>query len=108
MLVVPRATSRRRPLVAERDFQTTVIAMARALGWRHYHTHDSRHSAAGFPDLVLWRPGRVLFVELKTDAGRLTDAQRATIDSLRDAGARAHVWRPADWATIERELRWHE
>ena len=37
----------------ESDFQRAVIEMARLHGWLVYHTHDSRRSAPGFPDLVL-------------------------------------------------------
>ena len=42
-----------------------------------YHTHDSRRSAKGFPDLVLAKNGVVLIVELKTDTGVATPDQVA-------------------------------
>ena len=41
--------------MSERDFQGQVISMAEALGWLVYHTYDSRHSKAGFPDLNMVR-----------------------------------------------------
>lgn len=41
--------------VRERDFQAAVMELARLLGWRVYHTWDSRKSEPGFPDLVLVR-----------------------------------------------------
>jgi hypothetical protein len=45
-----------------------------------YHTFDSQHSAAGFPDLVMARGRRLVAAELKTE-------------------------RPSDWPEIERVLR---
>lgn len=83
----------------EKQFLAAVIAVAKRLGWRAYHTHDSRKSAAGFPDLTLWRE-RLLFAELKTDAGQLSAAQLNVIEGLREAGAEVYVWRPSDWAEV--------
>ena len=89
----------------EEAFMQRVIDLARDLGYRHYHPRDSRKSVAGWPDLVLVRPGRCLFVETKTDTGRLTAAQEDWLECLRDAGQEVHVWRPGDMAEIERVLR---
>jgi|SRR5215471_6112510 len=84
------------PQMSERDLQASVIQLARLLHLLTYHTHDSRHSAAGFPDLVI--VGRsVLFVELKSASGLLTKAQAAWRDALRDTGAAWAEWRPRDW-----------
>jgi hypothetical protein len=71
-----------------------------------YHTHDSRRSEPGFPDLVLVRHERLLFVELKSGKGKLTPAQAQWFGRLSQAGASVRVWRPSDWldGTIEREL----
>ena len=52
------------PAPTEKQFQQSVVEVARTLKWRVYHTHDSRRSAAGFPDLVLTRGGhRILLTE---------------------------------------------
>ena len=76
-------------------------------GWRVYHTHDSRHSAAGFPDLVAVRDGRLVFAELKSDDPRSkpTREQRAWAAEL-DATecAEVYLWRPADWDTVRQTL----
>lgn len=91
--------------VPERDWQRTVLDAARAFGWAAYHTHDSRRSAPGFPDLVLARPPRLLFVELKTETGRVAPAQQAWLDTLAACGAQVAVWRPSDWPLVEAILR---
>lgn len=69
-------------LTPEAAFQVRVIRAATDRGWRVYHTYDSRRSEPGFPDLVLVRPPRVLFVELKVGRRRLTDDQTAWLELL--------------------------
>lgn len=81
------------------DWQRVVTGIARLYGWAWYHTHDSRHSAAGFPDLVLVKPPRLLTVELKRDppAGRPpTVAQLRWLGLLAATGVEVAVWRPVD------------
>lgn len=107
---------------AEEALQQHVLDCARLLGWLAYHTHDSRRSAEGFPDLVLVRPPRLAFAELKawpegTAKGEPTAAQRVWLDALlhavhwreqMSAGAfEVYLWRWPDWTdgTIERILR---
>lgn len=93
-------------LVTEKDFQATVLELARVLGWRCYHTHDSRRSEPGFPDIVAVRPPRVIYAELKTERGRLTPTQRDWLSLLKGCpGVEAHVWRPSKWPEIEAVLR---
>lgn len=114
--------------MSEAELQKHVLGYARFYGWRAAHFHDSRREvvrrgqrqlvgdsdAAGFPDLVLIRPPELLFVELKSERGRPTDAQRAWLEDL-DAVARrvtalvagsvidelelaveVYLWRPSD------------
>lgn len=86
--------------VSEREFQRMVVELATALGYRHYHTWNSIHSNVGWPDLVLWKPGRFICAELKSQGGKLTAAQREVLSSLKEAGVESYVWRPQDWDTI--------
>lgn len=84
-----------------------VIELARTCGWLVYHTHDSRHSAAGFPDLVMCKPGHPLvFWECKRAGGRVTPDQEAWLAAIRGSLREvvAGVIRPADWPHIEATL----
>ncbi len=92
--------------VTEKEWQRTVVEAASVLGWTCYHTHDSRRSSAGFPDLTLVHPTHgVVWMELKSARGRLTVDQEWWIVLLQGAGARAGVFRPSDWPIVEQILK---
>lgn len=82
--------------LTERAWQAQVEAIARTAGWLVYHTHDSRRSVPGFPDLVLVCGPRLIFAELKTQKGRITPDQQRWLDALTAASVEVYVWRPAD------------
>jgi len=82
--------------MTEDELLATVREMAVTLGWRTYHTHDSRRSETGWPDLVLVRDRRFLVRELKSMTGRVTPAQDAWLTDLAIAGLDVGVWRPSD------------
>jgi len=92
------------PPQTERSWQQQVYDAARVLGWRAYHTRDSRGSAEGFPDLILVRRPRVIAVELKRDGLDATDAQRAWLDDFAASGVETYCWHPSDWSEVERVL----
>jgi VRR-NUC domain len=99
-------TSERTLRLSEREFMAQVIQLARLYGWMVFHPFDSRRSIAGWPDLTLVRPPHALFVEVKTDTGRLTQAQRMWLGALEQCPAiEVHVWRPADWDAIIARLK---
>ena len=82
------------PVREVEDFQPQVVKLAKLCGWRPYHTHDSRRSAAGFPDLILIKDGWLIAAELKVDA-RTSDARTALlVGSVRRRG-RLHGGRVA-------------
>jgi hypothetical protein len=101
--------------VCEADWQATVIDAAQALGWRVAHFRPARTErgwrtavsadGVGFPDLVMVRGSRTLFVELKSSTGRLSILQRQWLDALERAGQESYCWRPEDWPTVEATLR---
>jgi len=92
--------------MSERQLQSAVVELAGWLGWMTYHTHDSRRSNPGFPDLVLVKGNTLLFVELKSAKGRLTPEQTEWLRALGFVASVA-TWRPCDWTSgeIERALR---
>lgn len=95
--------------IPESEFQATVVELARLRGWRLHHTRPARTQKGwrtpiqgdpGFPDLTMVRGDRVLFVELKSERGRVSPHQEAWLEALRAAGAEVAVWRPRDWPKI--------
>ena len=90
----------------EKDFLQAVREYARLMGWTDYHTWHSLHSPAGFPDLVLVRPPRIVFAELKVGRNRPTPAQQHWLNLLGACPAvEVYLWTPEDWNEIERVLR---
>jgi len=102
--------------VSEAAFQQVVIDVARWHGWKVFHPLPAQNARGrwrtaqagdtGFPDLVLAHPKRgVIFAELKSAIGKLSDRQQAWLDTLRQAGAEVYVWRPADIEQIKTILK---
>jgi hypothetical protein len=91
--------------VSEAEFQKRITDLCDWLHLKWHHETDSRKSKKGWPDLVIAGPNHVIFVELKTDKGRVSAEQQQWLDTLERAGATVAVWRPADWPNIQRILR---
>lgn len=85
---------------SEAALQAAVVDVAQLLGWWVYHTRNSRGSNAGWPDLTLIKPPRVVFMELKTVRGRASGEQLLVLDLLRGCGVPAFLFRPSDWTEI--------
>lgn len=100
---------------SESGFQDTVIQMAHRFGWRAAHFRPARTAKGwrtpvqadgkGWPDLVLVRGEKALFIELKMPGKSLTAEQQQWQADLRKAGLSALIWTPDDWETIEWWLR---
>ena len=82
------------PVVTEEQFLAAVTERAGYAGLLVYHTYDSRRSDPGFPDLVLAGDRGVIFAELKTDHGELSNAQVAWKWKLLGGGCNWKLWRP--------------
>lgn len=108
--------------MTEAQLQHAVIECAHTFGWRVAHFRPAMTAKGwrtpveadgkGFPDLVLVRRGRLIFAELKSDKGRLSDEQNLWFDTLlpvirNNPTVHALVWRPKDWLSgeIEQTLR---
>jgi len=93
----------------EADWMVAVGEALDWLGWRWIHHRPGRtgsgwvtatqgNAAAGFPDVLAIRPPRVLFLELKTDKGRVSPQQEDWLAGLKDSGEEAHLIRlPREW-----------
>ena len=105
------------PALTEAQFARQVYDLAALTGWSFVHFRPARTAhgwrtpvegslGAGFPDLILAHPHRqqVLFIELKTERGRLSPAQEEVHDFLRAAGADVRTWRPSDLPAIQEAL----
>lgn len=82
--------------ITEKQWSADLMKLARYCGWDGYHTYRSDRSPAGFPDWTLWKPGQLIFVELKRETGVLSPKQEEVIAGLRLGGGRVYVWRPHD------------
>ena len=91
----------------EADFLAKVCTMLKAQGWLYYHTHDSRKSVPGFPDIVATDGHRLFFLELKTRIGKLTVEQERWLVSLQHLGppVEAMVIRPHDLEWLAHHLK---
>ncbi len=90
---------------SEREFQREVVQRAKSLGWFVFHALPgqgrNKHltlfiGKRGFPDLVLCRPPRLIFAELKSEKGRVSADQQEWLEALRACGVEVYVWRPSD------------
>lgn len=85
--------------MTEAELQANVIGAADNLGYLVFHDHDSRRNAAGLPDLILCRPPRLIFAELKRQGKSPRPVQRVWLDALGSlaGNVEVYVWRPMDW-----------
>jgi hypothetical protein len=94
------------PAVSEAVFMAAVVKLAKEHGWSVYHTHDSRRSPSGFPDLVCVRGHVCLAWELKSADGIVTLQQAHWLQLLGQVTqVEAGVWRPAEWEAVVQRLR---
>ena len=92
----------------EKTFMAEIIKLAKHHGYEAYHTHNSRKSDPGFPDLVLCRPasttspGRLIFAELKSSTGKLTTDQHRWLSVLEHSlpDVEVYCWHPEDWRQL--------
>lgn len=119
MTASARATIAR--AMSEDDLKAAVLDACSAYGWLVHHDRPARsrrdgqdrystpvEGDAGFPDLVLSHPKHgVLFRELKSERGRLSDDQQVWLAALADGGANVAVWTPTSWVDglVDLELR---
>ena len=68
--------------MTEDELQQVIVDAALTHGWQVFHDNDSRQNRAGFPDLVLCKPPKVIIIELKSAKGRIRPEQRVWLEAL--------------------------
>lgn len=94
------------PPMTESDLEAAVLDLAAILGWRRAHFRPAltrrgwrtpvSGDGAGFPDLILTRPPRIVAAELKSATGRMSPEQERWLADLAASGIETHIWRPID------------
>lgn len=89
--------------IRESAFRDAIVQYAKLRHWLCYFTWNSKHSPAGFPDLVMLREQRMIVAELKVGRNSLTSAQEEWLHAFRwlDKGVEVFIWRPEMWDEIE-------
>jgi hypothetical protein len=92
--------------LTENDWKRRVTDTAKLFNWRWAHFRPARTAKGwrtaveghkGFPDLVLVRPPRVIFAELKVNT-RPTFEQAQWLDDLSEvSGVEVYLWTPDNW-----------
>lgn len=116
------------PPMPESSWHAQILGMLRLFGWSWWHDDATnnrercrcgaewvctrghrrviRRNVKGFPDLVIWRGPFMILPELKTEDGKLSDAQQIVNASMADVlFARPAIWRPRHSNAIVEILR---
>ena len=101
----------------ERDFQSWVNDLLALRGWRKVYedvpltkcykcgTYPPQRKVRGHPDIEIVRGNRLVYLELKSDKGRVQPEQRETIDALKKVTTTsAGIMRPSNRGWIEEAL----
>ena len=92
--------------LTEKEFSQQVVDLAFITGWHVHRTWTSIHSPAGWPDLVLCRPPRLIIAELKAEGKKLTPDQADWLECLRRVpGIEVACWWPSYWEIIVATLK---
>ena len=88
------------------QYQKQIVDLAEACGWLVWHDNDPRRNSAGLPDLLMVRGPVLLFLEVKTEKGKVRPEQEAFIGRLKQVRyVNAEGVRPRDWEQIAAVLR---
>lgn len=101
--------------MSEDDWLSLIVEVATLQGWLVFHALPARTRRGvrtammghqGFVDLVLCKGRWVVFVELKTELGRVALHQRTWLDRLEAAQrVQTYVWRPSQFDQIVEYLK---
>ena len=81
----------------ESDIVAAILRYLRTVpGCFAWKTHGGRYGTAGIPDIIACVEGRFFAFEVKTESGKVTPLQAATIQKILAAGGMAAVVRSVD------------
>ena len=85
--------------LTEAQWQSRVLAAFRLFGWRVFVDRVAYRSDPGWPDIFAIHAGqrRCIWVELKSERGKLSPAQLDWGDALILAGQEWYCWKPSDF-----------
>ena len=81
--------------ISETELREQIRDLCKYTGWKFYFTWNSYHSPKGLPDLILRKKPRLIFAELKSEKGELSDAQLDWYFDLKESGFEVYIWRPS-------------
>ena len=82
--------------VTESQLREQIRDLCKVIGWKFYFTYNSMHSPKGMTDLILCRPPRVIFAELKREKTDLKPDQELWRDELKQCpGIEWYLWKPS-------------
>jgi len=91
-----KSTLLKMPKQSEAEITKAIRGVLKTLGVVHFKQHQGLGSTPGIPDILgIWN-GRFLAIEVKTNAGKLTEKQSDWIDKINRAGGLAFVARSID------------
>ena len=74
--------------ISETAFLSQLLDLLKLFGWKYEHTFEqriyARRTSKGFPDIVAVRPPRLIFAELKSEAGKVTTEQETWLEDLKE------------------------
>lgn len=95
--------------MTERELQDAIVEVAQLRGWLVAHFRPAMTGKGwrtpvsgdgkGFPDLVLARGRRLMFIELKSKTGKTSHEQALWLEALGKIGGNVetHLWKPEQW-----------
>ena len=102
-------------LLTEAQLQSQIVSLGRLYGWRIHAERPAMMRSGkwstpiqgdvGWVDLVLLKDKRLIFWELKSTTGRLSEEQKQWLDMLSNVpNVLAECVYPSDWEHIQRVL----
>jgi Holliday junction resolvase len=75
-----------------------IVSTLEGFGCLVFKIHGSQYQAAGLPDLLIHRGSKTVWIEVKTQTGRLRPVQEARISQIRRYGVPVAVCRSVEAA----------